>query len=110
MDEEQECNLPQTIECIKYGIIAKIYEAGMNFKQYDLSLRDKHGNLPPEKFIELQTRLGVTLDVYSDVVDLVWGESVDVCESDICNECRQKLEDQEIVDKLDKELKKKKDS
>jgi hypothetical protein len=105
----------ERIARVKYGILSKVFFAGSRWRAESYRL-EKEGKLDAQSENLHYAEANNTVLAYWEVVDLIWGEfpddeSVcDDCEDDVCKECRQKLEDQEIVDKLDKELKKKKDS
>jgi len=102
-EDYEECCLEQRISCIKYGIIAQIFAAGMSLKEYDAKFRDKNGELSPEKVEELQERIETSLDIYNDVVDLIWERSAEI-ESDVCDGCRED-DDSELDEELKNKLK-----
>jgi len=103
-DEKYEpCFHERKIEFIKNDILAQIYKAGIR-QGFDISdCVDEHGELDEVSQVEFSDRTAAILEVYRDIIETVWNDDFD---GYVCDECQQKLEDAETVDKLDEELKK----
>jgi len=99
---ENECNDCEKVAEIKYGIIAQIFNAGINWRTRYLEKMDKDGNVPKEIHEELQTRMLNILDTYIDIVDLVWSD----CVEENCDcENGKEPESEVLSDELKKKLK-----
>lgn len=110
-NNDEKRQFESQLEAIKYGIVTQIFEAGANWRTRCLESLDDNDNVPPEKQIDLQRQLEDTLDIYYNVVDLVWNQSVEEFENDesyVCDDCQRKIETNETIEKLEQELKKNK--
>jgi hypothetical protein len=106
-EDEMICSHAEKLEEIKYGIIAKIFQAGSDFARYDLKCRSDKKGLSHDKEIELQTRLSTTLDNYYNMMELIWdGDYIYEDEDEnACKDCQDKLDGKlgvELKDILDK--------
>ena len=106
-EDEMICSHAEKLEEIKYGIIAKIFQAGSDFARYDLKCRSDKKGLSHDKEIELSTRLNTTLNNFYDIMDLIWdGDYIYEDEDEnVCKDCQDKLDGklgEELKDILDK--------
>jgi hypothetical protein len=84
----------------QHNVLAQIYSSGIKHGLEISECLDEHGDVDEEDQAEFDLEFQTRLDVFKDIVDLVWNDDFEY----VCEECEEKITDKSLEEDFKKNI------